>query len=109
MLCPVLATRYLAAVLISALPVLAWAGERCTAMDGATLQCGRERVKVEGISAPELKAPGGQQARQRLQQRLQAGEIVIERRGRDKYGRTLGRLYVNGNRITQIDVTPGKR
>jgi len=109
MLCPVLATRYLAAVLISALPVLAWAGERCTAMDGATLQCGRERVKVEGISAPELKAPGGQQARQRLQQRLQAGEIVIERRGHDKYGRTLGRLYVNGNRITQIDVTPGKR
>ena len=87
----------------------AWAGERCTAMDGATLQCGRERVKVEGISAPELKAPGGQQARQRLQQRLQAGEIVIERRGHDKYGRTLGRLYVNGNRITQIDVTPGKR
>ena len=109
MLCPVLATRYLAAVLISALPVVAWAGERCTAMDGATLQCGRERVKVEGISAPELKAPGGQQARQRLQQRLQAGEIVIERRGRDKYGRTLGRLYVKGNRITQIDVTPGKR
>jgi len=109
MLCPVLATRYLAAVLISALPFLAWAGERCTAMDGATLQCGRERVKVEGISAPELKAPGGQQARQRLQQRLQAGEIVIERRGHDKYGRTLGRLYVNGNRITQIDVTPGKR
>jgi micrococcal nuclease len=109
MLCLVLATRYLAAVLISALPVLACAGERCTAMDGATLQCGRERVKVEGISAPELKAPGGQQARQRLQQRLHAGEIVIERRGRDKYGRTLGRLYVNGNRITQIDVTPGKR
>ena len=64
MLCLVLATRHLVAVLISALPALAWAGERCTAMDGATLQCGRERVKVEGLSAPELKAPGGQQARQ---------------------------------------------
>lgn len=104
MLCLVLATRYLVAVLISALPALAWAGERCTAMDGATLQCGRERVKVEGLNAPELKAPGGQQARQRLQQRLQAGEIVIERRGRDKYGRTLGRLYVGGKRITQSDL-----
>jgi micrococcal nuclease len=109
MLCLVLATRYLAAVLISALPVLACAGERCTAMDGATLQCGRERVKVEGLNAPGLKEPGGQQARQRLQQRLRSGEIVIERRGRDKYGRTLGRLFVNGNRITQIDVSPGKR
>lgn len=109
MLWAVPATRCLVAVLISALPVLAWAGERCTAMDGATLQCGRERVRVEGISAPELKAPGGQQARQRLQQRLQAGEIVIERRGRDKYGRTLGRLYVGGKRITQSDLAPGAR
>ena len=92
-----------------ALAGAAWPGERCTAMDGATLQCGRERVKVEGLSAPELKAPGGQQARQRLQQRLQAGEIVIERRGRDKHGRTLGRLFVGGKRITQTDVAPGAR
>ena len=82
------------------------AGERCSALDGATLLCGRERVRVEGISAPELKAPGGQQARQRLLQRIQSGEIVIERRGRDKYGRTLGRLYVSGKRITQSDVAP---
>jgi endonuclease YncB( thermonuclease family) len=109
MLCLVLATRYLVAVLISALPVLACAGERCSAIDGDTLRCGRERVRVEGINAPELKAPGGQQARQRLQQRLQAGEIVIERRGRDKYGRTLGRLFVGGKRITQSDLAPGAR
>jgi endonuclease YncB( thermonuclease family) len=87
----------------------AGAGERCTAMDGATLQCGRERVRVEGLNAPQLKAPGGQQARQRLQQRLQAGEIVIERRGRDKHGRTLGRLYVSGKRITQSDLAPDAR
>jgi endonuclease YncB( thermonuclease family) len=93
-----------AAALLIALAGAVPAGERCTAMDGATLQCGRERVKVEGLNAPELKAPGGQQARQRLQQRLQAGEIVIERRGRDKYGRTLGRLYVGGKRITQSDL-----
>lgn len=96
--------------LLAALAVVAagaaTAGERCSAIDGDTLRCGRERVRVEGINAPELKAPGGQQARQRLQQRIQSGEIVIERRGRDKYGRTLGRLYVNGNRITQVDVSP---
>ena len=87
----------------------AWAGERCSAIDGDTLRCGRERVRIEGISAPELNEPGGKLARQRLQQRLQAGEIVIERRGRDKYGRTLGRLYVGGKRITQSDLAPGAR
>jgi hypothetical protein len=34
--------------------------------------------------------------------------VVIERRGKDKYGRTLGRVYVSGNRISQSDVS-GKR
>lgn len=76
------------------------AGERCSALDGGTLKCGSERVKVEGINTT-----AGTEARERLQRRLQAGEVVIERRGKDKYGRTLGRLFVNGKRITQADLT----
>ena len=88
------------------LAATAWAGERCVAIDGDTLRCGRERIRVDGIHAPELSEPGGQQARQRLQQRIQSGEVIIQRKGRDRYGRTLGRLYVNGNRITQMDVGP---
>lgn len=96
-------------VLAVVLAGAASAGERCFAIDGDTLRCGRERVRIQGIDAPELKEPGGQQARQRLQQRIQAGEVVIERRGRDKHGRTLGRLYVNGKRITQSDVGPRAR
>ena len=91
------------ALLVSA---VAHAGERCVAIDGDTLRCGRERVRIEGVDAPDLDKPGGEQARQRLQQRIQSGEVVIQRRGQDRYGRTLGRLYVNGNRITQIDVSP---
>jgi endonuclease YncB( thermonuclease family) len=83
-----------------------WAGEYCVAIDGDTLRCGGERVRVDGVHAPQLSEPGGQQARQRLQQRIQSGEVIIQRKGRDKYGRTLGRLYVNGNRITQTDVSP---
>lgn len=31
--------------------------------------------------------------------------MALERRGRDKYGRTLGRVYVSGNRITRSDVS----
>lgn len=78
----------------------AGAGERCSALDGGTLQCGGERVKIEGISVT-----AGKDARDRLQRRLQGGEVVIERRGTDKYGRTLGRLYVGGQRITQADLS----
>lgn len=100
-----MALRTLFAVLALA-ACAASAGERCSALDGSTLQCGRERVRVEGLSAPGLNEPGGPVARQRLQRVLQAGEIVIERKARDKYGRTLARVYVNGNRVTQLDVTP---
>jgi endonuclease YncB( thermonuclease family) len=92
------------AVLALAFAGGAFAGERCTAVTGNTLQCGRERVLVEGLRAPAPEAPDGQQARQRLQRRIQGGEIVIERGERDKYGRTRGRLYVNGTRITQLEL-----
>jgi hypothetical protein len=78
---------------------LAWSAaasaERCTATDGVTLQCGRERVRVEGLRAPGLREQGG--------------EVVVERKGRDRFGRTLGRAYVNGIRITQLEVSPNRR
>jgi endonuclease YncB( thermonuclease family) len=102
-------TRTLIAAILALSSLEAAAGEKCRALDGYTLQCGRERVRVEGISAPELKAPGGVEARQRLQRRIEFGEVVIERRGKDKYGRTLGRVYVSGNRISQSDVSGQRR
>lgn len=101
-------TRTLIAAILALTALQAAAAERCRALDGYTLQCGRERVRVEGISAPAIGEPGGAQARQRLQRRIEFGEVVIERRGKDKYGRTLGRVYVSGNRISQSDVS-GKR
>ncbi len=81
------------------------AGEQCSAVDGGTLRCGNERVRVEGVKAPALNEPGGEQARRRLQQRIRSGEVVIQRGGKDRWGRTLARVYVNGNRITQVDVS----
>ncbi|HZM36485.1 MAG TPA: hypothetical protein VFC18_18620 [Burkholderiales bacterium] len=85
------------------------AGERCTAVDGASLRCGRELVRVDGLRAPALNDAGGHEARQRLQARLRHGEVVIQRYGYDKRGYTLGRLYVSGKRISQVDVTPRRK
>jgi endonuclease YncB( thermonuclease family) len=82
------------------------AGERCSALDGTTLQCGRERVRVEGLRAPPVNEPGGPEARALLERRIRQGELVIDRYGRDRYGRTLGRIYVNGKRITQLELEP---
>ena len=104
-----MSVRTILAGLAMALADAASAGERCYAIDGTTLGCGRERIRVEGLRAPALEDPGGHDARARLQRRIQSGELVIDRTGRDKWGRTLGRAYVNGKRITQLDVDAPRR
>lgn len=83
---------------------LAAAQELCRAIDGDTLRCGRERVRLIGVYAAEMSEAGGEAARARLERRLAAGAVTIERRGRDRYGRTLGVVYVDGVRVVQADV-----
>jgi endonuclease YncB( thermonuclease family) len=102
------ATTALAAVMV-VLALPAWAGERCMAIDGGTLRCGSERVRIEDLRAPKLDEPGGEEARQRLQRLIRSGELTIERGNQDRYGRTRARVYVNGNRITQTDINAKSR
>lgn len=80
----------------------------CTliAIDGDTLRCGRERIRLLGIDAPEM--PGHCRRGRRCVQgdpfaskaalaaAIKRGPATIERRGRDRYGRTLARVRVNG-------------
>ena len=82
------------------------AAEYCSAIYGDTLVCGRsrERVLVEGVYAPKPNEPGADEARERLARVIGSGEVVIQRKGQDKHGRTLGRVFVDGNRVTQLDV-----
>ncbi|HKO48493.1 MAG TPA: thermonuclease family protein [Polyangiaceae bacterium] len=84
----------------------AWPGERCVALDGSTLRCYGERIRIEDVQAPRLGEPGGEEARRRLERRIRSGEVVIARGNQDRYGRTRARVYVNGDRITQTDVGP---
>ncbi len=70
----------------------------CKVVDGDTLRCGAERVRLLGIDAPELPghcaqgrdcAPGdGFAATESLKAALE-GPIRIRRVGSDRYGRTL--------------------
>lgn len=87
----------------------------CTSVsvhDSDTIRCGRERVRIENIDAPELpdspkchdkrRTYGwcdyrlGYQARDSLEGFLSRGHVMILRTGVDKYGRTLARVSVNG-------------
>lgn len=86
------------------------------AIDGDTLRCGGERIRLLGIDAPEL--PGhcrrGRQCMQgdpyaskaALAGKLK-GKATIERRGRDRYGRTLARVRVNRVDLADAQIADG--
>jgi endonuclease YncB( thermonuclease family) len=59
-------------------------------IDGDTLRMGSERIRLRGIDTPELNEPGGQAARQRLEQLLQEGP-----------SRTVADVFVNGRNVAE--------
>lgn len=80
--------------------------------DGDTIRCGRERVRIANIDAPELQGSpkcqdrrrsyawcdfaAGEASRVALTRLLSRGRVMITRLGTDPYGRTLATVSVNG-------------
>lgn len=77
-------------------------GKRHTCVvDGDTVWLRGEKIRLEGIDAPELANPGcryeaalAREARQRLAVILNGHSWVLTRHGKDRYGRTLGRFNI---------------
>jgi endonuclease YncB( thermonuclease family) len=83
-----------------------WSAPSCRALDGQTLRCGRERISLHSVYAPAVDLRGGKEAKQRLQRRIRAGDLLIFRLGRDMYGNTVAMVYVDGRLIRQADLHP---
>jgi hypothetical protein len=83
-----------------------FAGERCIAIDGDTLVCNRQKVRLTNVYAAELNEPGGAAAKRRMQSMISSGEVLLRPFGHDRYGRTLAEVYINGRRIEQADIGP---
>ncbi|MEQ8404969.1 MAG: thermonuclease family protein [Oceanicaulis sp.] len=85
-------------------------------IDGDTLDCAGERIRLAGIDAPELPGhcrPGrrcvegdAHAARAELQ-RLAAPGLVCRPSGRDHYGRTIGRCVAAGRDLSCALVAEG--
>lgn len=73
-----------------------------SAIDGDTLRMGGERIRLRGIDTPELSEPGGQEAKQRLEQLLHDGPIRIVPHGQDVYGRTVADVFVSGRNVADV-------
>ena len=60
-----------------------------------------ERVRLACIDAPELGEAGDRAATSAIRQMAEGREVGIRRITRDRYGRTIGELYVDGTNVGQ--------
>lgn len=95
------------------LPIFLFAlsGKVISVHDGDTITIlqDKQQIKVRlfGIDAPELKQPYGKKSKQFLSN-LIVGQIVeVEENGNDRYGRTIGTVYLNGDDINAQMVENG--
>jgi endonuclease YncB( thermonuclease family) len=65
------------------------------------------RIRTACIDAPELHQPQGQRSARALEADLQGKDIGIETDGRDRYGRTVAYLIVDGENVNLAMVEAG--
>ena len=70
--------------------------------DGDTFYAGDETVRLRGVDAPELGAPGADAAARRLRELLREGPVTIVPRAEDAYGRTVADVYVGGRNVADV-------
>ena len=85
-------------VLLLAQPACAdFTGTVVNIADGDTITVLRDReqvkIRLAGIDAPEKAQPFGNVARQSMSEMLFGKEVRVVEQGRDRYGRTIGRVY----------------
>jgi endonuclease YncB( thermonuclease family) len=62
----------------------------CSAIDGDTLRCGDERVRLARIDAPETREAGFQEAKDAMRVMIEGKQVRCVVSRREKYGRLLG-------------------
>lgn len=93
-------------LLVGVLAAPAAAAERCIAIDGDTLVCNRQKVRLTNVHAAELNEAGGAQAKRRLQALVRNRNVTLKPYGHDRHGRLLAEAFVDGRRIEQADIGP---
>jgi len=79
-------------------------GDTLTVLDAASVQ---HKVRLQGIDAPERGQPFGTVARERLAALTMGQTVTVETLGQDRYGRTLGRIVIEGQDVNRQMVLDG--
>jgi len=67
-------------------------------IDGDTFKTAN-RIRLENVDAPEMSQSGGSDAKQKLESLISGKEVVYEEQARDKYGRIVAQVWVNGKNV----------
>lgn len=99
-------------LLFFTIPLFAISGQVIKISDGDTITIltqQREQVKVRlyGIDAPEKKQPYGQKSKQFLSNLIAGRSVEIQEKGKDRYKRVLGIVYLDGQDINEQMVLNG--
>ena len=65
------------------------------------------KVRLEGIDAPESTQPFGTRSKRALSEKVFGKQVTIEWTEKDRFGRTLGRVMLDGRWINKDMVTEG--
>jgi micrococcal nuclease len=76
-------------------------GDTITGLDDAKTQ---HKIRLDAIDAPELGQPYGQAAKKALSEKVFGKTVVIEAGKKDRWGRTLGAVNVDGKPVAETMV-----
>ena len=68
-------------------------GDTITVLDATNTQ---HKIRLQGIDAPEKAQAFGQKSKQSLERLVHSKQVTIEFQKKDKYGRTVGKVVLNG-------------
>ena len=85
--------------------------ENIRVVDGDTIRAeakGKEiKIRLVEIDAPEMNQPFGAQSKNFLNRLLYEKDVTLIAQGEDRYGRTLGEIYANGESANTLMIKSG--
>lgn len=79
-------------------------GDTITVLDAAKVQ---HKIRLAGIDAPEKKQPFGNGSKESLSDLAFGKTVNVETNKRDRYGREIGKILVNGRDVNLVQVERG--
>lgn len=79
-------------------------GDTVTVLDAQKVQ---HKIRLSGIDAPEKSQPFGNRSKESLSDLAFDKTVVVETEKRDRYGREVGKILVNGRDVNLIQVERG--